>query len=203
HVVAADVTDGATAALATRASLAQFGGVDVVHYNVGMSEPIAAETVSLEAWRSVFAVNLEGALLCAQAALPTMRAQGSGAFVFISTVASLVSAGYAYASYEASKAALNRLCQTLAVAHAAEGIRANVIVPGLIDTPHARHLMAGRAFEPADFMARRAAAPPMKRQGTPWEVAHAAVFLASDAASYITGAVLPVDGGLTLKTASS
>jgi len=195
---AADVTGEGAADAATRACVERFGGLDVVHYNVGASRPGGVADAPVEDWRAVFAVNLDGAMLAARAALPVMRAAGRGAFVFISSIAAVASGGYSYVSYEASKAALNRLSQSIAVAHAAEGIRANVIMPGLIDTPHVTHVVAGRATAAADLAARRAAAPPMRRQGSPWDVAEAALFLASDAAGYITGVALPVDGGLTL-----
>ncbi|XWN30919.1 MAG: SDR family oxidoreductase [Devosia sp.] len=172
----------------------------VVHYNVGVSRPGNVPDQSDEDWRAVFAINLDGAFNVAKSAIPLMRAAGGGAFVFISSVAAIRNGGYAYAAYEASKAALNRLSRTIAVAHAAEGIRSNVIMPGLIDTPHVAAMIAGRATSADGLAERRAAAPPMKRQGTAFDVAEAAAFLASDAAGYITGVELAVDGGLTLMT---
>ncbi|MBJ3777419.1 SDR family NAD(P)-dependent oxidoreductase [Acuticoccus mangrovi] len=196
--VAADVRREEDVARVVDLAETRFGGLDVVHYNVGVSRPGGVEETSLDDWSAVFAINVDAALLAARAALPAMRRAGGGAFVFISSVAAVASGGYAYVSYEASKAALNRLSQTIAVAHAAEGIRSNVIMPGLIDTPHVAAMIAGRATAAQDLAARRAAAPPMKRQGSAFDVAHAAAFLASDAARYITGVALPVDGGLTL-----
>lgn len=199
----ADVTEEGAAAAATRACLEHLGGPDIVHYNVGVSHPEGVVDADLDAWRRVFAINLDGALMAASAALPAMVAARKGVFVFISSVAAVTSGGYQYASYEASKAALNRLSRTIAVAHAADGIRSNVIMPGLIDTPHVTHHIAGRATAAEDLAARRAAAPPMRRQGSAFDVAEAAVFLASDAAGYITGVALPVDGGLTLTVPSA
>ncbi len=203
HPFIADVTEEGAAHAATHACAEHLGNPQIVHYNVGVSQPGGIEDADLAQWRAVFAVNVEGAMLAASAALPIMKSAKKGAFVFISSVAAVASGGYQYASYEASKAALNRLSQTIAVAHAADGIRSNVIMPGLIDTPHVTHHIAGRATAAADLAARRAAAPPMRRQGTAFEVAQAAVFLASDAASYITGAVIPVDGGLSLTVPSA
>ena len=202
-VFVADVTAAGAAREATAHCTEHLGTPDIVHYNVGISQPGGVDDVDLDGWRAVFAVNVEGAMLAASAALPAMVSAKKGAFVFISSLAAVASGGYQYASYEASKAALNRLSQTIAVAHAADGIRSNVIMPGLIDTPHVTHHIAGKATAAADLAARRAAAPPMRRQGTAFEVAEAAVFLASDAASYITGAALPVDGGLSLTVPSA
>lgn len=199
----ADVTDPEGARSATRAATEHLGSPDIVQYNVGISQPGGVIETDLQSWQAVFAINVDGALMAARAALPIMLEAKRGAFVFISSVAAIASGGYQYASYEASKAALNRLSRTIAVAHAADGIRSNVIMPGLIDTPHVRHHIAGKATAAEDLAARRAAAPPMKRQGSAFDVAQAALFLASDAANYITGVELPVDGGLTLLVPSA
>ena len=200
EVFAGDMTEPAAAAAAIETAAALWGGIDVVHFNIGISRPGGPLETTPEDWRMVFAVNLDAAFHVSRAALPVMERQGEGAFVFISSIAAVTAGGYAYVSYEASKAALNRFAQSIAVAYAAKGIRANVIMPGLIDTPHVTHHIAGKvaAAEIGELAARRAAAVPMQRQGTAWDVAAAAVFLASDAASYITGVTLPVDGGLTL-----
>ncbi|MEM8664332.1 MAG: SDR family NAD(P)-dependent oxidoreductase [Pseudomonadota bacterium] len=200
---AADVTTAGAAESVVDAGIQHFGGIDTLHYNVGVSEPGGVDGADLEAWRRVFAINVDGAMLMARAALRPMLAARAGSFVFISSIAAIRAGGYAYASYEASKAALNRLSQTIAVAHAADGIRSNIIMPGLMDTPHVQHMIKGRTT-PAEGMAeRRAAAPPMRRQGDAWDVARAALFLASDEAGYITGVALPVDGGLTLTVPSA
>ena len=111
-------------------------------------------------------------------------------------MASVYDAPYAYTTYEASKAALNRLSRSIAVQYAASGIRSNTVMPGVIDTPHAAAYVTG-TVDPAETARRRAVMVPMQRQGTAWEVAEAALFLASDAASFITGIDLPVDGGMS------
>lgn len=203
HAFTCDVTENGAATAATNACIEILGKPDILHYNVGTSRPGSVADTDVETWRSVFAVNVEGAMMAAAAALPLMVAARKGAFVFISSVAAVASGGYQYASYEASKAALNRLSQTIAVGYAADGIRSNVVMPGLIDTPHVTHHIAGRVADAAGLAARRAAAPPMRRQGSAFDVAEAAVFLASDAAGYITGVTLPVDGGLTLTVPSA
>lgn len=199
----ADVTRPEEVAAAVAEAKARFGGVDIVHYNVGISAPGGVLEQSPDDWSRVFSVNVDAAFHVARAAIPAMRERGGGAFVFISSVAATRSGGYAYVAYEASKAALNRLSRAIAVAHAAEGIRSNVVMPGLIDTPHVTAMVAGRVTSAEDLAARRAKAPPMKRQGSAWDVAEAALYLASDAAGYVTGVELPVDGGLTLAVPSA
>lgn len=175
-----------------------WGGVDIVHFNIGVSSKGGLTDTSVAEWDRVFAINLTAAMLVAQATLPGMRARGSGAFVFVSSVAAIKAGPYAYISYEASKAALGRLARSIAAENARFGVRANTILPGLIDTPHVASFIGGADADLAQLAADRAARAPMGRQGSPWDVAEAALFLASDAAGYITGVDLPVDGGLTL-----
>ena len=116
----------------------------------------------------------------------------------ISSIAAIRHTGYPYASYYASKAAINQFTVGLAIDHAAAGIRANVIMPGLIDTPLIYQQISGEYASPEDMIAARNAACPSGRMGTAWDIANAAVFLASDEARYITGVCLPVDGGLSM-----
>lgn len=194
----ADVTDPDAGPAVVAQAMEAFGGIDVLHYNVGTSRPGGVTEATPEDWDLVFRVNVAGAFYITRAVLPVMAAEGAGACVYVSSIASIRGGPYSYASYEASKAALNRFAQTIAVDHAADGIRANVILPGLIDTPHVTAYMA-RGADLAELAARRAAIPPMRRQGTPWDIAEAAVFFASDAASYITGQCLCVDGGLSVR----
>jgi NAD(P)-dependent dehydrogenase (short-subunit alcohol dehydrogenase family) len=125
-----------------------------------------------------------------------MRAQGSGAIVYVSSLAAVYSAPYSYASYEVSKMALVRLAKSVAHENASFQVRCNVLLPGVIDTPHVTVFVDGDT-DPEILAERRASMVPMGRQGTAWDVAQAALFLASDDASYITGVDLRVDGGLT------
>ena len=191
---AADVAEEAGARGAIEAAERAWGGLDAVHFNVGTSLRGGVADAEPADWDRVMAVNLRAAFLVARAALPGMRAQGRGAFVFVSSIAAIRAGPYAYASYEASKAGLCRLSASIARAHAAEGIRSNAILPGLIDTPHVRTVVAPDA-DPRALAEARAAMVPMGRQGTAWDVAQAAVWLASDEAGFVTGVDLRVDGG--------
>ena len=131
--------------------------------------------------------------------LPIMRAQRSGVIITISSLAAWEQ--YPYVTYKATKAAMIAYTQQLAIQNAEFGIRANVILPGLMDTPMAVDTRAKATGKPrAEVAAMRDAKVPLrKRMGTPWDVANAALFLASDEANFITGAALPVDGGMSVK----
>lgn len=163
-------------------------GLDGLVLNVGVGRGRNLGETSAEDWDLVMAVNLRSHFLCVREALPVMG-EGSS-IVFISSTAGL-RPGSRIPAYDASKAALTGLCRHTALEGSRQGVRANVIAPGLIDTPLGRLASAGRA-------SRDRTPIPLGRQGTAWEVAEATVFLLSEAASYITGVVLPVDGGLCL-----
>jgi NAD(P)-dependent dehydrogenase (short-subunit alcohol dehydrogenase family) len=130
-----------------------------------------------------------------------MEAQGEGAIVNISSLAGHRWSGYDNVSYYAAKAGLNQLTQAVAMQYAAKGIRANAILPGFMDTPLIYTKIKGRHADAESMVRERNARVPMGRMGTAWDVAHAAVFLASDEARYITGVLLPVDGGMSCRCA--
>ena len=193
----ADVTQEAEIETVIAALQDNWGGIDILHFNVGISAKGGVADQSLAGWNQIFATNLTSAMLVSRAVLPLMKQQRSGALVFISSLAAQMSGLYSYASYEASKAVLCRMSASIAKEYAPFGIRSNTIVPGLIDTPHVTKFIAPDA-DPVTVARQRADLAPMGRQGTGWDIANAALFLASEDAGFITGIDLRVDGGLAL-----
>ena len=167
-------------------------------YNVGVSiagGDAAPTEITEEAFDRIHAINLRGLVMAVKHALPIMRAQGEGVILSISSAAAWHN--YPYVAYKASKAAMIAFTQQIAIQNARYGIRANVILPGLMDTPMAVDTRARATNRPrAEVAAERDARVPLRgRMGTAWDVANAALFLASDEANFITGVALPVDGG--------
>jgi NAD(P)-dependent dehydrogenase (short-subunit alcohol dehydrogenase family) len=192
----ADITDeDACVALAARA-VERFGRIDVLHNNVGIGAHDGRPTkLEADAWDRILDVNLKAMWQTCKHVVPVMREQGGGAIVNISSLAA-IAAATRLTAYKVSKAGVNALTQALAVAHATDGIRVNAIMPGLIDTPMAVDALARTLDRPREQVAAaRAADVPLGHQGTAWDVAHAALYLASDEAAFVTGVVLPVDGG--------
>lgn len=196
YALAGDVTDAEQVNKIIQACDDYWGGLDILHFNVGTSRPFGVMDTELDEWQQTFATNVESAFLLTKAALPMLERDGGGAIVYISSLAAIRGGPYAYVSYEASKAALCRFAQSVALEYASRGVRANTILPGTIDTPHVKALIS-LDTDAAQLSKSRAAMVPMRKQGTAWDVAEAALFLASDAAGYITGVDLPVDGGLS------
>jgi NAD(P)-dependent dehydrogenase (short-subunit alcohol dehydrogenase family) len=190
----ADVTKEATLAAAQK----RWARIDILHYNVGVS--IAGGDAPLldfteEAFDRISAINLRGAIMACKHVIPIMRQQRAGAIVMISSLAALEN--YPFVAYKATKAAMIAFTKQVAIQNAEYGIRANVILPGLMDTPMAvdtRARVSGKSR--AQVAAERDARVPLRRKmGTAWDVANAALFLASDEANFITGVALLVDGG--------
>ena len=199
--LAADVTSGADVAEAVAATLQAHARIDILHNNVGyagMGGPVELDEAE---WDRIVAVNLKGIFLACKHALPAMLRCQKGVIVNISSVAAIRWTGYPYAAYYAAKAGVNQLTVGIAMQYAGNGIRANAIMPGLMNTPLIHQQIAGQYRDDEAMVQARDAACPMGRMGTAWDVANAAVFLASDEASYITGVCLPVDGGLSCRAA--
>jgi NAD(P)-dependent dehydrogenase (short-subunit alcohol dehydrogenase family) len=179
------------------AALARWDRIDALVANVGIGHPGdgPAQICDDDAFERVFTVNFTGARRLIRAALVPMRAAGSGAIVTISSLAS--TAGANMIAYEVSKAALNRLTIAAALGSAGKGVRCNAILPGLIDTPMGVGGTAARDGRSLDDQraARNAMVPLKGGMGSGWDVANAALFLASDEARFVTGVLLPVDGG--------
>jgi len=168
----------------------------------GLAEPGKGGTVLTEGRTQrdgALPVNVTGVFLACKHSLPHLVAAGRGAIINVSSLASIRYLGYDYPAYMAAKAAVNQLTVALALTHARDGIRVNAVLPGLIDTPLVGQQLYTGAGDLDDARARRHEASPTGQMGTPWDVAHAAVFLASDDAAYINGVCLPVDGGLRAK----
>lgn len=196
----ADVTKEQDCEAMIKECVARFGRVDVLHYNVGKSQgDREASTLPVENWDAIIDLNLRGFYLSCKHVLPFMREQESGVITGISSAAA-VTAGRNM-TYAVSKAGMNALMRSLAIDNGRYGIRVNTIMPGLMDTPMAIERRAREQNRPrAEIRAARARQVPLKQQqGSAWDVANAALFLASDEASYITGIALPVDGGLTAR----
>lgn len=214
EVMETDVSDAAAVQRAVAACLDRYGRIDILHNNVGIVEVGPTHEVTEEKWDRVLDVNLKGMFLTCKAVLPSMVARGNGAIINISSLASIRWAGVPFASYFASKSGINMFTQGLAIEYGKQGVRANVILPGLMNTPIIMGAYLDRnaddplfdrranrsTFESADEMiAKRDALCPTGKMGDAWDVAMASVFLASDEARYINGALLPVDGGLHVK----
>jgi NAD(P)-dependent dehydrogenase (short-subunit alcohol dehydrogenase family) len=191
--VTADVTAEADVRNAIAQIVAALGVPHVLHNNVGA--PVVGEIteLDLDAWNRGVAINLTSAYLTCRHTIPLMKQAGRGAIVNVSSLSAIRDTGYVYPVYNAAKAGLNQLTVSLALTYARNGIRANAVLPGVIETPMVSQQLTS---DPAELAARHELSP-TGRMGTPQDVANAAVFLASDRAAYINGVCLPVDGGLS------
>ena len=198
----ADVTKNAELKAMVDDAMKRWGRIDVLHNNVGVSlagGDAELTQITEEAFDRCVAINLRSCIFAAKHVIPIMRKQGSGAIINISSMAAITT--YPYVAYKATKAAMIAFTEQLAYQNAAYGIRANVILPGLMNTPMAVDTRA-RAFKKsrAEVEAERDAKVPLRhKMGTGWDVANAALFLASDESGFITGVTLPVDGGASVR----
>ena len=188
-----DVTSEADWESAVGAVMEGFGALDVLVNNAGIYNRALVEDTTLEEWERVMSVNSTGVFLGTKHAVPAMRRSGGGSIVNMSSVAGLVGSR-TQTVYNASKGAVRLLTKSTAVQYAADGIRANSVHPGVIETDMMKEVVRNE-----DERATRMSLTPIGRFGTAEDVAHGVLFLASDEASYVTGAELVIDGGLTVQ----
>jgi NAD(P)-dependent dehydrogenase (short-subunit alcohol dehydrogenase family) len=200
EAVAGDVSRADDVAAVVDACILAFGRIDVLHNNIGIVEVGGPVETSEESWDRVNDVNLKSMFLTGKQVLPHMERQGKGAIVNIASVSGIRWLGVPYISYAATKAAVIQFTRVVALQYARSGIRANSILPGMMNTPmvHAAEVIAAYGGSAEEMVRRRDEQCPMGRMGDAWDVAYAALFLASDEAKYITGTELVVDGGLTV-----
>jgi NAD(P)-dependent dehydrogenase (short-subunit alcohol dehydrogenase family) len=196
-----DATRAADIAPIVAQTVERWGRIDVLHNNVGTTIMGGPVELTEEQWDVVLDVNLKSSFLTCKHVLPVMLRQGRGVITNISSVAAIRYTGYPYSAYYAAKAGVNQFTVGLALQYARQGIRVNAIMPGLMNTPLIHQQISGQYADAAAMVKARDEACPMGRMGTAWDIAAAAVFLASDEANYITGVCLPVDGGLTCRAA--
>jgi NAD(P)-dependent dehydrogenase (short-subunit alcohol dehydrogenase family) len=197
----ADVSKAEDVKLLVDECIKTYGRIDVLLNNVGILEVGGPEETSEEVWDRHLDVNVKSVFLSCKYVLPVLVRQSTSAIVNISSIASIRYTGYPSVAYNASKGALNQLTQNIAVQYAGKGVRANCVLPGLMNTPMIRTALEN-AYGPGgveEMIRLRDAQVPVGKMGDAWDVAYAALFLASDEAKYITGALLVVDGGLTCK----
>ncbi len=196
--LAADVSNATQIDAAVTRAMEEFGRIDILHNNVGIADMGNPIELSEEAWNHIIAVNLSSAFLTCKKVLPIMISQGGGVITNISSVASLSVRSADIVGYNVTKAGLNHFTRTIAVGYADKGIRANAILPGLMNTPMLRSIpgFVEQCGGEEEMVRARDAVSPTGKMGDAWDIANAAVFLASDAAKYINGVILPVDGGL-------
>ena len=191
----ADVTRSADCAAMVAEAVRRWGRLDILDNNVGIGGRATVVEVDEAEWDHLMKVNVTSMMLTSKHAIPAMAKSGGGAIVNISSISALRPRGLT--PYSVSKGAVIALTRAMAIDHAPEGIRVNCIAPGPVYTP-----MVYSGGMSADLRERRRRASPLEVEGTGWDIGYAALFLCSDEARYITGVVLPVDGGVTITSAS-
>ena len=197
-VFQADVSKAGDCQRMVEECIQAFGRVDILHNNVALGAHGGPVETSEAEWDRVMNVNLKSMFLTCKYALPAMEKQQTGAIINISSIAALRTSPYPLLVYAVSKAGVGALTREVALQYADKGIRANAIMPGLMKTPRIAHYYQDASdWEVEEMWRKRDAMSPTGKQGEPWDIAHAALFLASDEAKYINGTTLIVDGGLT------
>ena len=203
--VGADVTDEKSVDVLVKTCVDTYGGVDILHNNIGgQGTGRQLDTITVDDWNETFARNVTTAMLTCRAVVPIMAERGAGAIVNISSIAAIRHLNVPTAVYSMTKGAMIEFTKNVALQYASQGIRANCVLPGYIDTPFIQRIVNGKpaytykGFETADeYRAARDAIIPSGRMGTGFDVAYASLFLASDEAGHITATHLVVDGGVT------
>lgn len=204
-VAVADATRLESLSKAVDDCLSRYGRIDVLHHNVGAGGLSDAVSTSVADWQASLDLNLTSAFLAYKCVLPGMIERRKGAIVNVGSMAAVRWPGISTLAYSVAKAGLLQLSKSVALQYAADGIRSNYLVLGLVDTPEIRRRIelnfGAERFD--EVMDARASVNPMRRPASVWDVANAAVYLASDEASYITGVEFPVDGGITALSVES
>lgn len=203
-VCVADVSKGSDVERVAKACVDTYGRIDVLVNNVGIAVVGGPAELDEATWDRLMTINLKSTYLTCHHVLPVMIRQGAGAIVNNASIAALGWAGVNYGFYAASKGAIVSMTRTLAIRHAREGIRANCVLPGLMNTPLVHAALTrvyGEEGDTENLIRTRDAQCPMGHMGDAWDTAYAVVFLASDEAKYITGTELVVDGGLSARFA--
>lgn len=202
-VVGADVLELESVAAMVQSTLDRYGRIDSLVNNVGGSITGGPVEMSVEAFRAQLDLNLTTAFITCKAVLPTMSTQASGSIINIGSIGGMRHLGHDHVGYSAAKSGLVQFTRQLAVRYGPEGIRCNTVVPGMIDTPLLEHRVAKQSGRADLETLRKQAAGrvPLGRRGDAWDVAYAALFLASDESRYVSGTEILVDGGLMARGA--
>lgn len=198
--LAVDACNEASVEALVSAACDRFGTISVLHNNVGIGKSGDSANTSTDDWRRISDANLLSLHVATQKVLPVMKLAGGGVILTTSSITSLSHIGVNHLAYGVTKAAANHFCRLVAVEYASFGIRANAIVVGTVDTPRIRTTMQSAYGNEEEMLRRRAAQVPLGFSGDAWDVANAAVFLASDRARFISGIELVIDGALTATT---
>ncbi|MGE0421042.1 MAG: SDR family NAD(P)-dependent oxidoreductase [Reyranellaceae bacterium] len=191
-IFAGDVTQPETASEMADFAVDRYGRLDILHNNVGVGGPGTPETVSMEDWNRVLQTNLTSSMVCCKYAIPKMLAGGGGSIIMVSSIAGAVglSGSAGAVAYATAKAGLHGMTMSIAADYATKNVRCNCLIVGSVHTPMVAHLGA-------EARERRRRMVPMQVEGTAWDIAYGAVYLASDESRWVTGILLPIDGGLT------
>lgn len=197
-----DVRDEAAVTSLVETCEAQFGRIDILHFNVGVGLPGAVTELTTQQFRDQLELNLVSLFIACRAVLPGMMARGSGVITAVGSTSGMRHPGHDHIGYSVSKAGMQQLMRQIAVRYGPHGIRANTLVPGLMDTPLITHRVArhGQRGSVEELQATARRRVPLGRRGDGWDVAHAALYLASPEARYVNGTELVVDGGFLAKS---